>query len=81
MQKLLRQTDADLCGSTHLASFFLRTSYHYAATYAVQFNITAPTLRPGVVGYWLMNGFTKLLNGLFSPSNPGSPIWQMPGAH
>ncbi|HEV2474400.1 MAG TPA: hypothetical protein VGS41_17115 [Chthonomonadales bacterium] len=35
----------------------------------------------GVVGYWLMNSFSKLQNGLFSPSNPGSPIWQIAGAH
>ncbi|HEV2474394.1 MAG TPA: hypothetical protein VGS41_17085 [Chthonomonadales bacterium] len=35
----------------------------------------------GVVGYWLMNGFTKTQNGLFSPGNPGNSAWQAVGVY
>ncbi|HEV2474856.1 MAG TPA: choice-of-anchor tandem repeat GloVer-containing protein, partial [Chthonomonadales bacterium] len=35
----------------------------------------------GDIGFWLMNGTTKLIGGLFSPSNPGSDIWRVAASY
>ncbi|HEV2471394.1 MAG TPA: VCBS repeat-containing protein, partial [Chthonomonadales bacterium] len=31
----------------------------------------------GYIAYWLMNGTTRVIGGLFSPYNPGSPAWKL----
>ncbi|HEV2471322.1 MAG TPA: choice-of-anchor tandem repeat GloVer-containing protein, partial [Chthonomonadales bacterium] len=35
----------------------------------------------GDIGYWLMNGVTKVSGGLFSPSNPGAASWRLVAAY
>ncbi|HEV2471387.1 MAG TPA: choice-of-anchor tandem repeat GloVer-containing protein, partial [Chthonomonadales bacterium] len=43
-------------------------------------DIVFQNTQTGEIGYWLMNGTTRVASGLFSPANPGAMGWKLMAA-